>query len=72
MGIFHFFGWYKKNFSGSIKKLSPTQNFESINQPIDNLMIDMNGLFHNSAQKIFQYGKFKPVDRLLKNKKKNN
>ena len=70
MGIFHFFGWYKKNFSGSIKKLSPTQNFESINQPIDNLMIDMNGLFHNSAQKIFQYGKFKPVDRLLKNKKK--
>lgn len=70
MGIFQFFGYYKKNFSGCLKKLSPTQNFQSIDQPIDNLMIDMNGLFHNSAQKIFQYGNFKPVDRLLKNNKK--
>jgi len=70
MGIFHFFGWFKNNFSGNIKKLSPTQNFKSIELPIDNLMIDMNGLFHNSAQKVFQYGNFKPVERLLKNNKK--
>jgi hypothetical protein len=32
---------------------------------IDNLMIDMNGLFHNSAQKIYQYGNFKPPQRLM-------
>ena len=70
MGIFHFFGWFKNNFSGNIKKLSPTQDFKSIELPIDNLMIDMNGLFHNSAQKVFQYGNFKPVERLLKNNKK--
>jgi 5'-3' exonuclease len=70
MGIFHFFGWFKNNFSGNIKKLSATQNFKSIELPIDNLMIDMNGLFHNSAQKVFQYGNFKPVERLLKNNKK--
>ena len=70
MGIFHFFGYFKKNFSGSIKKLSPTQNFNSIELSIDNLMIDMNGLFHNSAQKIFQYGNFKQSERILKNNKK--
>ena len=65
MGIFHFFGWFKKQFSGSIKNLSETQNFENIEVKVDNLMIDMNGIFHNSAQKIYQYGNFKPKERLL-------
>ena len=60
MGIFHFFGWFKNNFSGSIKKLSNTQNLSDIDVNIDNLMIDMNGLFHNSAQKVYEYGNFKP------------
>lgn len=65
MGIYHFFGWFKNQFSGSIKKLSSSENFESIDIRIDNLMIDMNGIFHNSAQKIYQYGNFKPNERLL-------
>ena len=68
MGIYHFFGWFKNQFSGSIKKLSPSQNFESIDVNIDNLMIDMNGIFHNSAQKIYQYGNFKPNERFLQKK----
>ena len=35
---------------------------------IDNLMIDMNGLFHTSAQKVYEYGNFKPKESLLGNK----
>ena len=46
------------------------QNLEDINITIDNLMIDMNGVFHNSAQKVYKYGNFKLNPRFLhKNKK---
>jgi 5'-3' exonuclease len=68
MGIFHFFGWFKNNFSSTMTKLSDTQNFKKVNIEIDNLMIDMNGLFHNSSQKVFQYGSFKPPERILETK----
>ena len=37
---------------------------------IDNLMIDMNGVFHNSAQKVYQYGNFKPPPRLLRKQRR--
>ena len=60
MGIFNFWNWFKTNFSGSVQKLSKDKNFKDINMNIDNLMIDMNGLFHTSAQKVFKYGSFKP------------
>lgn len=63
MGIFNFWGWFKNNFSGTIHKLGPSQDLKSININIDNLLIDMNGLFHTSAQKIYQYGTFKPKDK---------
>jgi 5'-3' exonuclease len=62
MGIFNFWNWFKTNFSGSVQKLSRDKNFKDINVNIDNLMIDMNGLFHTSAQKIYKYGNFKPRD----------
>ena len=65
MGIKHFFVWFKKHFSNNINKLENDKCFNDINVSIDNLMIDMNGLFHNSTQKIFQYGSFKPIQRLL-------
>ena len=65
MGIYHFFGWFKNQFHGNIQKLSEKQNFEDVKVNIDNLMIDMNGIFHNSAQKIYQYGNFKPKVRVL-------
>ena len=32
---------------------------------IDNLMVDMNGVFHNSAQKTYRYGSHKPRARLM-------
>jgi 5'-3' exonuclease len=74
MGIKHFFQWFKKHFGQHMHKMKKSQNFESIGVDIDNLMIDMNGVFHNSAQKIYEYGNYKPNPRLLRrnnNRKRN-
>jgi len=59
MGVFQFYSWFRKQFPKDIYKLNKSINQE-LNLEIDNLMIDMNGLFHTSAQKIFKYGNFKP------------
>ena len=68
MGIKHFFMWFKNHFSEYMHKLRKHQTFASIDIDIDNLMIDMNGIFHNSAQRIYEYGNYKPQPRLMKNK----
>ena len=65
MGIFNFWGWFKNNFSGTIHKLGLSQDLETVDINIDNLLIDMNGLFHTSAQKIYQYGAYKPKDKSI-------
>ena len=65
MGIKHFWHWYKSNFGEYIKNLRKHQDFKTINVSIDNLMIDLNGVFHNSTQKVYQYGNCKPQRRLL-------
>ena len=70
MGIKHFFSWFKTNFSDSIHNLPKNTTAIDVNVTIDNLMIDMNGIFHNSAQKIYEYGNCKPAPRLLKIKNK--
>lgn len=65
MGIKFFFQWYKNQFKRHILKMRRGQNFIDINVSVDNLMIDMNGIFHNSAQKIYEYGNCKPRPRML-------
>ena len=65
MGIKHFWHWYKSNFGEHIKNLRKHQDFKTVNVYIDNLMIDLNGVFHNSTQKVYQYGNCKPQRRLL-------
>ena len=70
MGIKHFFAWFKTHFSDNITKLGRNNTLADINVNIDNLMIDMNGIFHNSAQKIYEYGNFKPPPRLMSSAKK--
>ena len=60
MGIKHYFAWFKNQFSENIHRMKKGQDFVDINVDIDTLMIDMNGVFHNSAQKIYQYGNYKP------------
>jgi 5'-3' exonuclease len=73
MGIKHFFTWFKNNFSENIIKVKLGETLEECRESaldsegisIDNFMIDMNGIFHNSAQKIYEYGNFKAKERLL-------
>lgn len=53
MGIKHFFLWFKQTFPDHIKY------FKKENAPdmgIDTFMVDMNGVFHSSAQHVFKYG----------------
>lgn len=59
MGIKYFFSWFKKNFENHIRTLKPTDNF---NVDIDTFLVDLNGIFHYCAQKVFRYGNFKIKD----------
>jgi 5'-3' exonuclease len=73
MGIKHFFSWFKKRFADGIYRLQKEETFADMKEEIimeegvviDNFMIDMNGLFHNSTQKIYEYGNCKPRARFL-------
>lgn len=65
MGIKHFFYWFKNNFRQNMKNLRKGQNFKTVDVSIDNLMVDLNGVFHSSAQKVYEYGNCKPPKRLL-------
>jgi 5'-3' exonuclease len=55
MGIKYFFKWFKTNHSESITCIDRRGQPSS---PIDVLLIDMNGIIHNSAQKVYGYGSF--------------
>ena len=64
MGVKHFYIYIRNNFSNCINK-----NVSSFkNKNIHNLCIDMNGIIHNCAQEVYEYGNFKKK-RLLTNKK---
>lgn len=62
MGIKFFYKWlsnYQRNnilFVREKQRISEVKFLET--PPINNLLIDMNGLIHNSAQKIYKYGSF--------------
>ena len=75
MGIPFFFYWLRKNFSTCIHTLRKEDTFKDIHLDekkthpvIDNLAIDLNGVFHHCAQKIFEYGIFKKPERFLRKK----
>lgn len=65
MGIKHAFWWFKNHYKHYMIPMKKEENFQTIGVSIDNLIIDMNGIFHNSAQKIFQYGNHKPKPRMM-------
>jgi 5'-3' exoribonuclease 1 len=54
MGIKHFFQWFKRTYPTCYREIR-------INEPlsvgIDVLCLDLNGIFHASAQKVYRYGK---------------
>jgi len=52
MGVKHFYLWYSRNFSSCLSGQPQ--------EPIDVLALDLNGLFHPVAQKVFQYGSHAP------------
>lgn len=74
MGIYNFFTWFKQNFNQHItkfvynKKISYDKNnilFDILPGDIvkfDNFMIDLNGIIHNSAQKVYKYGNYTEKD----------
>ena len=63
MGIKHFASWFNTNFKDFVIPFSKT-NFPLIH--IDTFLIDLNGIFHTSAQKIFKYGNYAPPATLLR------
>ena len=69
MGIKHFNIFLRTHCNKSISHIRPNQQVPS-KYIIDNLMIDMNGVFHASAQKIFKYGNHSQHVRLLQPVKK--
>lgn len=64
MGVKHFYLWYSKNFK---QCLSSKPQY-----PIDVLALDLNGLFHPVAQKVFEYGNYAPFPSLLCKRKPNS
>ena len=79
MGIKKFWGWFKNRFSNSIIRMKGDEVFSDLKDDIimedgviiDNLMLDMNGIFHNSAQKVYEYGAYKPMQRLMGQRRQN-
>lgn len=63
MGVFHFYSWFRKQYSKDIYKVN--KSIYENKHSIDNLLIDMNGLFHTSAQKVFKYGSFKQPHNIV-------
>ena len=64
MGIKHFFMWFQRQFASRLVA------FQKTNPPVDEIkidtfMIDLNGVFHNSAAKIYQYGDYEKPKSLL-------
>lgn len=57
MGVKSFYLWYSRKFSDCLSKQPQ--------HPIDNLALDLNGLFHPVAQKVYQYGNYAPPMRFL-------
>lgn len=65
MGIKYFFKWIKSNFPQALTKMSKAKNDKVPIKRIDTLLIDLNGIFHGSAQKVFKYGDHKELETLF-------
>ena len=68
MGIARFYQWLKTQFPEHISELKRGKVEIMSTKGVDNFMIDLNGVFHSSAQKIYEYGNYKPQLSLLRKK----
>jgi len=66
MGIKHFFTWFKQTFQSNIKNIAPYKTLFEEGVEIDNLMLDLNGIFHQAAAQVYEYGNFKRHSLLKK------
>lgn len=57
MGVKHFWIWLKNTYGNNIRTISRTRNGDA-GIDVDVLAIDMNGIIHNCAQRIFKYGNY--------------
>jgi len=64
MGIKHFWIWFKEQY-GEYITTHNRKHIDTFNIKIDMLAIDMNGIFHTCAQKVFRYGNFAPRNKNL-------
>ena len=60
MGIKHFWIWFKENFGNDIKTHNNIYKIDTFGIDVDMLAIDMNGIFHTCAQKVYKYGNYAP------------
>lgn len=67
MGIKHFFSWFKRNYPEHINYFKKEEHPKEVQ--IDVFMIDLNGVFHNSAQKVYEYGNYARPSQLLRRPK---
>ena len=58
MGIKHFWIWFKQNFREDINTVNLSSHSAGIS--VDTLAIDMNGIYHVCAQKVYKYGNYAP------------
>ncbi len=66
MGVKHFFSWFRQNFPTTVNRWVKVNGQETITQPIDTLLLDLNGIFHTCAAKVYEYGPNKKPQGLLK------
>jgi len=63
MGIKYFFSWLKNTFRSNIRTVMLRDRSFCERVKTDTLLIDMNGVYHYCAQKIFQYGNFEGAEK---------
>jgi len=66
MGIKHFYSWFRKH--ETLKKSISI----SVPSEVDHLLIDMNGVIHEAAQRVFKYGKYAPKNEIIIPRRKKN
>lgn len=70
MGIKHFWIWFKNNYGDHVKTYN-LRHTQSVNIDVDMLAIDMNGIFHTCAQKVYKYGNYAPKVKKLLSRRNN-
>ena len=73
MGIKYYWPWMTNNHSECITTIHSKDSLDKHNILIDTLALDLNGMFHPCAQKVFKYGKHAPkLKPLLQRKRSSN